>query len=152
MDTFQQQSPSAFLILKHKLSLQQSNSVIDRWLAEHPQESRQSLAKLLELSQVTFKNDRLCDLAQLSAHDARMPAQEIQNSSALEVKDRRYRLKIYHQCFVGAELVEWLQQHKNVLTAEAISLGQSLLRHNLIEHVCQEHEFENGQLFYRFLI
>ena len=152
MDTFQQQSPSAILILKHKLSLQQSNKIIDRWLAEHPQESRQSLAKLLESNQVIFKQDQLWDLPKLSADDAKLLVQEIKSSQTLAIKDRRYRLKTYPQCFIGTELVAWLTQNKGVLTEEAIALGQSLLRHNLIEHVCQEHEFANESLFYHFLV
>ncbi|MEL6437939.1 MAG: DEP domain-containing protein [Cyanobacteria bacterium J06621_8] len=150
MDTFQQQSPSAYLILKHSLSVQKSNSIIDRWLTDHPQESRQSLAKLLNLSKVIFKNERLCDLPKLSADDAKLLMKEIQSSSTLEVKDRRYRLTTYPQCFVGKELVQWLIENKELLTAEAIAWGQSLIDHNLIEHVCQDHEFENKELFYHF--
>lgn len=73
---------------------------------------------------------------------------EIKSPQSLEIKDRRYRLKIYLQCFIGAELVAWLIQNKNVLTEEAVAMGQSLLRHNLIENMCQEHEFANESLFY----
>ncbi len=34
---------------------------------------------------------------------------------------------------------------------EAIAIGQNLLEHKLIQHVCNDHEFKNEFLFYRFL-
>ena len=89
--------------------------------------------------------------SQLSSSEARQLAQELQSERKLEIKNRRYRLTSYKQCFIGSELVDCLIESKNVTVEEAIALGQSLLEHNLIAHVCDDHDFENGFLFYRFL-
>lgn len=53
-------------------------------------------------------------------------------------------------CFISSELVSCLIENINILEAEAIAVGQSLLEHNLIRHVCDDHEFKNEFLFYRF--
>ncbi len=150
MDNPDYQSPSAYLILCYKLSFKESNRIIDLWLGEHPQESRKTLSELLQSSKIIYKNNKLVDLPKLSAKEANLLAKEIQEKQTLEIKDRRYRLKIYRQCFIGSELVEWLKQNKDVLAVEAISLGQSLLEHNLICHVTNDHQFKNSFLFYRF--
>ena len=150
MTNFDYQSPSAILILKHKLDFKDSNIIIDRWLANHPQESRKTLSELLQSGKVTFKDNKLCDLPQLSAEEAELLVQEIQNSQTLEVKDRWYNLKKYSQCFIGSELVDWFQQNKNVPIEEAIALGENLLKYRLIYHVHNDHNFKNDFLFYRF--
>lgn len=150
MTTFDYQSPSAILILKHKLAFKDSNIIIDRWLAEHPQESRKTLSELLQSGKVIFKDNKLCDLPQLSAEEAQLLAQEIQSSQTFEVKDRWYNLKKYPQCFVGSELADWLKQNKHVLIEEAVALGQNLLKYGLIYHVHNDHDFKNEFLFYRF--
>ena len=150
MVNFDYQSPTAILILKHKLAFKDANITIDRWLANHPQESRQTLSELLQSGKVLFKDDKLCDLPQLSAKEAELLVQEIQNSQIFEVKDRWYNLKKYPQCFIGSELVDWFEQNKQVLTEEAVALGQNLLKYRLIYHVHNDHDFKNEFLFYRF--
>lgn len=150
MDNFDYHSPSAYLILQHKLGFQESNKIIERWLTDRPQESRQTLAKLLQSGKIIYKNDRLLDLPKLSSREADLLAKEIQEKQMLEIKDRRYKLKLYRQCFIGSELVDYLIKDKNITTAEAISLGQSLLERDLIYHVTNDHQFKNDYLFYRF--
>ncbi|MEM8721489.1 MAG: DEP domain-containing protein [Cyanobacteria bacterium P01_G01_bin.39] len=150
MNTLNYQSPSAFLILHYKMSVQESNLIIENWLKQHPQESRSSLSKLLESQKVLVKNNRLFDLPQLSLSEATELAHDIVKSNELSIKDRRYQLANYQQCFIGSELVDWLIKHKNCLEPEAVAIGQSLLEHNLIAHVLNEHEFENKFLFYHF--
>jgi len=86
----------------------------------------------------------------LSLGSATKLAEDIRNSGKLKIKDRRYRLMNYQQCFIGSELVDWFIKQKNCSEREAISMGQNLLDHNLIYHVHNEHDFENGYLFYRF--
>ncbi|MEL6928565.1 MAG: hypothetical protein AAFO95_08015 [Cyanobacteria bacterium J06600_6] len=86
----------------------------------------------------------------LSLAEARQIAQELRSDPQLKIKDRRYRLTSYPECFVGSDLVDCLIKNKNITADEAIAIGQSLLEHNLIAHVCNDHDFENGFLFYRF--
>ncbi len=150
MDTFNYQSPSAILILKHKLAFKDSNEIIDRWLVKHPQESRKTLSELLVSGKIIFRDNQLWDLPELSIEEAELLVQEIRNSQTLEVKNRWYNFKQYPECFIGSELVNWLEQNKNVLTEEAIALGQNLLKYRLIYHVHNDHDFKNEFLFYRF--
>ena len=90
------------------------------------------------------------DLPQLSFAEAKQLVQELQSNPVFKIKDRRYRLIRYKQCFVGSELVDCLVKSRNITPEAAIALGQSLFKHNLIAHVCDDHEFENEFLFYRF--
>ena len=68
------------------------------------------------------------------------------------IKDRKYRLKEFKQCFVAQEAVTWLTESGYALTREdAVEVGKSLQRSNLFDHVCGDHEFSDGYFFYRFL-
>uniref|UniRef100_UPI00398F5C9A DEP domain-containing mTOR-interacting protein isoform X2 n=1 Tax=Pristiophorus japonicus TaxID=55135 RepID=UPI00398F5C9A len=68
------------------------------------------------------------------------------------IKDRRYHLRTYPNCFVAKELIDWLLDHKDAADrVTAIKLMQKLLDHGVIHHVCDEHkEFKDAKLFYRF--
>ena len=66
------------------------------------------------------------------------------------VADRPHHLRVYEQCFVGAEAVEWLVRAGEAESAEAaVALGNRMLRERIIYHVLNEHPFENSHLFYR---
>ena len=151
MNTINYESPSALLFRRHKVSVTDSNLMIERWLTNHPQASREDLSKLLQSRKVIFKNERLVDFPQLSLEEAKLLIQKIHQNNVLEIKDRWHKLKNYPQCFVGSELVDCLAKIKGIAMEEAIALGQNLLEHNLIQHVCNDHEFKNEFLFYRFL-
>lgn len=69
----------------------------------------------------------------------------------LEVKDRRYHLKSYKNCFVGSDAVQFMVSSGLTSTEEdALLLGNLLLDAGYIAHVLREHKFENKHLFYRF--
>lgn len=150
MSTVNYQSPSAFLFLHHKISVKDSNIIINNWLDNNPHESRATLSKLLESKKVLFKNNLLYNLPKLSLEAGIELVKWIQSSQNLEVKDRRHNLTNYQQCFLGSELVKLLIKSRDCLEAEAIAIGQNLLEHKLINHVLNEHEFENKPLFYQF--
>lgn len=59
----------------------------------------------------------------------------------LEVKDRRYRLKMYEKCFVAAEAVDFLVESDICPTREAaVELGKYLQgQKGLFRHVTGEH-------------
>ncbi len=67
-----------------------------------------------------------------------------------KVKDRSFRGKSFSQCFVGTEAVAWLQKKFKLDLAEAITLGQTLLRLHMIRHVVNEHDFIDQDFFYHF--
>lgn len=70
-----------------------------------------------------------------------------------EVKDRKYRLQTYKECFVGSEAVDFLVSSGLAQSrTDAVEIGRTLQSDcHLLEHVTRDHEFKDEQLFYRFL-
>ncbi|KAE8298017.1 DEP domain-containing mTOR-interacting protein DEP domain-containing protein 6 [Larimichthys crocea] len=68
------------------------------------------------------------------------------------IKDRRYHLRTYPNCFVAQELIDWLVSHKEVPDrAIAVCLLQHLIDHDIIHHVCDKRTvFKDAKLLYRF--
>jgi hypothetical protein len=66
------------------------------------------------------------------------------------IQDRIYRRNSYARCFVGTEAVRWFMRAYALTPEDATSLGQRLLDLGLIHHVVDEHEFVDGNFFYRF--
>jgi hypothetical protein len=96
----------------------------------------------------------------------------------VEVKDRKYHLKSYPQCFIGTEAVDWLVNHHWANTREeAEAVGNRILQkyglaarfkrlasvfrmridmlylwcRGIFQHVAKEHDFRDKFYFYRFL-
>uniref|UniRef100_A0A671WB76 Si:dkeyp-97e7.9 n=3 Tax=Sparus aurata TaxID=8175 RepID=A0A671WB76_SPAAU len=68
------------------------------------------------------------------------------------IKDRRYHLRTYPNCFVAQELIDWLVSHKEAPDrATAACLMQHLMDHDIIHHVCDKRPvFKDAKLLYRF--
>ncbi|XP_070796237.1 DEP domain-containing mTOR-interacting protein-like [Pituophis catenifer annectens] len=68
------------------------------------------------------------------------------------IKDRRYHLRTYPNCFVAKELIDWLIDHKEAPDRETgIRLMQKLMDHDILHHVCDEHsDYKDAKLLYRF--
>ncbi|MGJ3249052.1 MAG: mechanosensitive ion channel domain-containing protein [Elainellaceae cyanobacterium] len=75
---------------------------------------------------------------------------QLRGEQGIEIKDRRYGLRIYTQCFIGSEAVDWLMSHQKATRDEAIRIGKILVERGIIHHVTDEHTFEDRYLFYRF--
>ncbi len=75
--------------------------------------------------------------------------QRLRTVGGLDVRTRLHGLRSYADCFVGREAVDWLVRHQRVGRAEAVRLGQRLLALGLIGHVLEEHDFKDGEYFYR---
>ncbi|MGK7945736.1 MAG: mechanosensitive ion channel domain-containing protein [Microcystaceae cyanobacterium] len=102
-------------------------------------------ARLSELSEEPFLlEDRL------SSTDMEEMIAKMRSSEGVSIQDRRYRLNLYPNCFVGSEAVDWLAQHYTCSRPEAIELGQILIERGIIHHVTDGHPFEDDYLFYRF--
>uniref|UniRef100_A0A8B9E8P0 Rap guanine nucleotide exchange factor 4 n=1 Tax=Anser cygnoides TaxID=8845 RepID=A0A8B9E8P0_ANSCY len=69
------------------------------------------------------------------------------------IRDRKYHLKTYRQCCVGTELVDWMMQQSPCVhsRSQAVGMWQVLLEEGVLNHVDQEHYFQDKYLFYRFL-
>ncbi|KAL3919673.1 MAG: hypothetical protein SGILL_003640 [Bacillariaceae sp.] len=68
--------------------------------------------------------------------------------------DRAYRFKKYPSVFVGSEVVSALVNEGVAATrAEAVTIGRQLQKDlGLFRHVCDDHEFEDKWLFFRFRV
>lgn len=75
---------------------------------------------------------------------------EMHAPNGVDIKDRRYRLRVYPKVFVGREAVTWFKSQYNLSTEQAIHLGNLLIKNKIIHHVLDRHDFKNEFLFYRF--
>lgn len=67
------------------------------------------------------------------------------------IRDRRYHLRMYSCCFVGRDLVDWLIKNGDANSrGGAIQCMNILLENSIIHHVCDDHQFKDEMLFYRF--
>ncbi|KAM7402645.1 hypothetical protein PAMP_017865 [Pampus punctatissimus] len=68
------------------------------------------------------------------------------------IKDRRYHLRTYPNCFVAQELIDWLVSHKEAPDrATAVCLMQHLTDNEIVHHVCDKRPvFKDAKLLYRF--
>lgn len=73
--------------------------------------------------------------------------------SGVQVKDRKYRLQTYKQCFVGKEAVDFLVDNGYAGSrADAVMIGQALSKDlKMFEHVLRDHDFEDKGYYYRFM-
>ncbi|XP_074641696.1 DEP domain-containing mTOR-interacting protein-like [Tubulanus polymorphus] len=75
----------------------------------------------------------------------------LKTSKILMIKDRKYHLRTYKCCFVGFETVDWLLHHGESDNREtAVAVMQLLLENGIIHHVCDDHQYKDEYLFYRF--
>ena len=88
-----------------------------------------------------------------------------------KVSNRTYRLKEYPNVFIGSEFVTSLMESKKSTKVffswggagaaeerqtaaadtreEGVRIGQAMIRMDLMHHCVDEHDFEDGHLFYR---
>lgn len=77
-------------------------------------------------------------------------AEKMRGENGINIKTRRHKLKLYHHCFVGSEAVDWLSKNLKISRPKAVKLGQQLLKAKIINHVKEEHDFNDDDSFYRF--
>lgn len=53
----------------------------------------------------------------------------------IEIKDRKYRRRIYKNCFIGRECVDWMTKRFRMNRKMAVKLGEMMRRAGAIEHV-----------------
>lgn len=69
---------------------------------------------------------------------------------AVEIRDRRYLLETHPRCFVGREAVAFLRASEGLTRDEALVAGQRMIEAGLFHHVLDDHDFRDGNYFYRF--
>lgn len=144
-------SPVMLICSRYNMEVEEANSIVSNWLAKNSQRSSCDLYNLIIEGSVVIKKQDLFEIPHLSLQEATALVVQLQENYNLEVKDRWYHLKCYRNCFIGSEFVDCLVENANVLEGEAIVWGKDLVRHKLIAHVCNDHDFKNDFLFYRFL-
>eukprot|EP01083_Nonionella_stella_P118641 354250_1 len=69
----------------------------------------------------------------------------------LVIKDRKWRSKIYKNCFVGSEAIPIIiGLHLASDTSDAIQFGNSLIQNEIIAHITHKIGFKNQNLYYKF--
>lgn len=101
-----------------------------------------------DCSQHLVAKDNL--VANLTAAELETIVEKMRSVFGIEVKERWYNFKRYSRCFIGSDAVKWFRKNLNLTKSEAIKLGQILVKRQIIHHVCDEHDFKNEFLFYRF--
>ena len=91
------------------------------------------------------------DLLQRSGLSTKGLAERIQGPKGVRIVDRRWHLKLHHNCLIGFELTTWLVENfRDVDTREeAVELGNALMSDGLFTHVEKRHEFRDGHYFYQ---
>jgi small-conductance mechanosensitive channel len=77
-------------------------------------------------------------------------ATRMRGPDGVPISDRRHLFKVYPQCFVGREAVDWMVRSIGLTRPEALALGQLLVERGIVRHVLDEHSFKDGNFFYRF--
>ncbi|CAN9497748.1 unnamed protein product [Ophioblennius macclurei] len=68
------------------------------------------------------------------------------------VKKRKCGKRTMANCFLGCELVEWLQRVGLAQdSGEAVLYGSRLQQGGVLQHLKKEHDFQDGSLYYRFV-
>jgi hypothetical protein len=80
----------------------------------------------------------------------RQIASQMHSEKGVEIKTRRYKLKLYQHCFLGNEAVDWIVAQVKVSRPDAVKIGQKMLDKGIFNHVTTEHPFKDEGLFYRF--
>jgi hypothetical protein len=66
------------------------------------------------------------------------------------VSTRKYHMMSYEDVVVGSEVVDWMAKDDPSLSrADCVAKGQALMDAKLLCHVTDEHQFEDGWIFYR---
>ena len=79
-----------------------------------------------------------------------MIAQAMQGNTGIDIKSRRWHLRLHPNCFHGEEFTNWLLHNvKSISTREeAVEFGNQLMEEGLFEHVNGRHGFKDGNYFY----
>ncbi|MFZ3322022.1 MAG: hypothetical protein WA190_06585 [Usitatibacter sp.] len=65
------------------------------------------------------------------------------------VADRRYRGKVYPECFVASEAIDFMASQLGMTRATALAMGTFLWRTGRIHHVLRDAAFDDGFFFFR---
>lgn len=70
--------------------------------------------------------------------------------SGVKIKNRKWLLKKFPNCFVGEQAVTWFCHYLDVDREGAVKIGLQLQEQNLLRHVTNDHPFQDKYLFFTF--
>ena len=105
---------------------------------------------LADLSDLAVCSLLIREQESLSEADVQRLVAEMRGPNGLDRRDRRHRLRLFEQCFVGNEAVTWLVRTQKTTRDQAVAIGQILIDRCVIHHVTDEYPFTDDYLFYRF--
>ncbi len=143
----QQEQILALLLMKFKLNPTESFKIIQEWIQNNSDENYEVLENCLKNDLVKIENGSV-----ISLYDENITTlvNDLRGKNGIEIKDRRYKLTNYPQCFIGTEAVQWIRIKYSLSESDAIREGQKLIKLKIIHHVADDHDFENDYFFYRF--
>ncbi|KAE9603890.1 putative winged helix-turn-helix DNA-binding domain, thioredoxin-like protein [Lupinus albus] len=71
--------------------------------------------------------------------------------ASIAVKDRFYKMRMFTNCFLASEAVDFLSEDQYLERPEAVEFAQMLASKFFFNHVLDENLFEDGNHIYRFL-
>lgn len=112
---------------------------LDKLLAAEEAGDVQTAQLLPEEEQFDRETAKLGDLAAA-----------LQGERGIEIKNRRWHLRLHYSCFNGEEFTNWLVQNVRDIDTreEAVEFGNELMKEGLFEHVNSRHNFKDGTFFY----
>lgn len=113
------------------------------------QRALQALPAVLDDTTRVAQAWRELDVVRRFGFDAGDLANALRDKHGVAIRARRYRAKIYGECFVGTDAVGWIAQTAVVSRADAVRIGHALLELGHLYHVVREQPFEDGNFFYR---
>ncbi len=78
-------------------------------------------------------------------------AQAMRGKDGLSYGPRYRRFVRFPNCFRGQEAVTWIARYCDVSRERAVQIGSGMLRANYIQHLYDEHSFQDGNLLYQFI-
>ncbi len=105
---------------------------------------------LLSQDMITTQLDIQSQIVPLTSVQMTELVNQMQGPEGLDIQDRWYKLKFYRRCFIGSEAVQWLMKTQDFTKAQAILVGNLLLKQRVIHHVVYDHDFKDDYLFYEF--
>ena len=108
---------------------------------------------LLDLGGESWPTQLLPDSELFERSNLSLPklAQTIQGERGIEMRNRRWHLRLHYNCFIGTELTTWMHENFRDIDSreEAVELGNELMQHGLFTHVEKRHPFRDGNYFYQ---
>jgi potassium-dependent mechanosensitive channel len=132
----------------------QLERVVDAWARRHLPEAvvgePRPEVEAHALDAAAFDTIEGFDRAALSDAQLEGIVERMRGDRGIPLADHRYWLRVYRDCFVGREAVDWLTMELDLSRDEAVDLGQLLVEKGFLHHVLDEHGFEDGSYFYGF--